>query len=114
MRRGAALAAPAGSAASFFAGASCASAARQTNSGENHGSRMRRAPRPAAGGTIRTVERSRTRPRHATVAAMNARRLLLPLAAVVVAIAVWKFGFRGPAGVPACTWRTGTGADVTQ
>lgn len=45
---------------------------------------------------------------------MNARQLAFPLAAVIVAVAIWKFGFGAPAGVPACTWRTGTGIDIKQ
>jgi len=49
-----------------------------------------------------------------TVRAMNVRLLVFPVAVAVVAVAFWKFGSAAPAGVPACTWRIGTGTDIAQ
>ena len=45
---------------------------------------------------------------------MHARQFVFPLAAIVVAVAIWKFGASPAAGVPAGTWRIGTGIDVKQ
>lgn len=49
---------------------------------------------------------------------MNARLVLIPVAAAVIAFAVWKFApatpADGPTPTPASTWRIGLGAQVTQ
>lgn len=43
---------------------------------------------------------------------MKSRPLVLPVAAALVALAFWKFGSTAPGGVPAGTWRIGTGTDI--
>ena len=46
---------------------------------------------------------------------MNARLVVVPALAVATALVVWLLKEPGPAaGVPAATWRLGTGADVQQ
>jgi len=43
---------------------------------------------------------------------MNVRLLVYPVAAALLAAALWKFGSSTPA-VPACTWRIGAGTYIT-
>ncbi|HZN41735.1 MAG TPA: hypothetical protein VFD82_23225 [Planctomycetota bacterium] len=49
---------------------------------------------------------------------MNARLVLIPVAAAAIAFAVWKFvpasPADGPTPTPASTWRIGLGAQITQ
>ena len=49
---------------------------------------------------------------------MNARLVLIPVAAAAIAFAVWKFApanaADGPTPTPASTWRIGLGTEVTQ
>lgn len=49
---------------------------------------------------------------------MNARLVLIPVAAAAIAFAVWKFApttpAAGPTPTPASTWRIGLGAEITQ
>lgn len=45
---------------------------------------------------------------------MNARRWVLPALAVVAGIVVWKAWPDRGSGIPACTWRVGSGTDIRQ
>lgn len=45
---------------------------------------------------------------------MNARLFVLPVIAVAAGVVVWKAWPDRSAGVPACTWRIGAGANIRQ